>query len=231
MQIQWLGHSAFKIADGDTRILIDPFLNGNPKFTGDYAATIADATHVCLTHMHNDHFGDTMDILRRTKAKLVCLVEIADWVGGKLGTANVVDINFGGTAIVDGVAVSLVPAVHTSGLTMEDGTAVFGGVSAGLVIGVGDHTIYHMGDTTIFGDMALIDELHHPDIGIVPIGGHYTMDARIAALAVNRYFNFDTVLPCHYLTFPLLAQSADAFVAAVKGPNVLTPAPMETVEV
>ncbi|MCB1517276.1 MAG: metal-dependent hydrolase [Hyphomicrobiaceae bacterium] len=231
MQIQWLGHSAFKITDGETRVLIDPFLNGNPKFTGDYEATVADVTHVLLTHMHNDHFGDSMDILRKTKAKLVALVEIADWVGGKLGMDQIVDFNFGGTVEVEGIRVSLVPAVHTSGLTMEDGTAVFGGTSAGLIVEMGGHRIYHMGDTTIFGDMALIEELHHPDIGIVPIGGHFTMDAKVAALAVNRYFNFKIVLPCHYLTFPLLAQSADEFVEGVQGPKVLTLAPMESVEV
>ncbi len=232
MKIQWLGHSAFKITGDKTSVLIDPFLNGNPKFTGKIDEATKGISHVLLTHAHNDHFGDTLAILEKTGATLVAMVEIADFVSTAQPGAKVVGMNFGGTLHTDeGFAVSLVPAWHTSSLNLPDGRVINGGVPAGIVLGMDGHTLLHMGDTAIFSDMALINELHKPDIGIVPIGGHFTMDPKTAALAVNRFFDFRTVIPCHYLTFPLLAQSADAFVSGVTKGKVLTPAPMATVEI
>lgn len=230
MQIQYLGHSAFKLIGQDAVVLIDPFLNGNPSFTGDYETIIADVTHVCLTHMHNDHFGDTLDILKKTKAKLFAMVEIADWVEGQK-FENVVASNYGGTVDLGSITATLVPAWHTSGLTKPDGTHIPGGQSAGLIIEIDGQTVYHMGDTAIFGDMALIAELYDPDIGIVPIGGHYTMDAKTAALAVDRYFGMERVIPCHYATFGLLAPNADEFVAAVQSTKVEVMAPMSFLQI
>jgi len=232
MKIQWLGHSAFKFIGDTTSVLVDPFLTGNPKFTGTLDAACQGVSHVFLTHFHNDHFGDTIEVLKRTGATLVAMPEITDWVTGQDDGVSTVAMNMGGTyRTPEGVTVSPVQAFHSSSLTLAEGTGVYGGMPAGLVIGMDGHTLYHMGDTTIFSDMALINELHEPDIGIVPIGGHFTMDAKTAALAVNRYCRFKTVLPCHYLTFPVLAQSADDFVAGVEKAKVVTPAPMETVEV
>jgi len=232
MQIQWLGHSAFKLTGDGTSVLIDPFLTGNPKFSGSFDEAIEGVGYVFLTHMHNDHFGDTIDILQKTGATLIAVVEIADYVETTLKGAKVVGMNMGGTfATPEGVTVSPVQAFHSSSLTMPDGSARYGGNPAGLIIGMGGHTIYHLGDTAIFSDMALIDEIYKPDIGIVPIGGHFTMDAKTAALAVNRFFNFKTVIPCHYMTFPVLAQSAEEFIAGVNKGIVVTPAPMETIEV
>ena len=231
MKIQWLGHSAFKIIGENASVLIDPFLTGNPKFTGTVADAAAGVSHVLLTHAHNDHVGDTLGILDQTGATLVTMVELAGYIGTALHGAKSIGLNYGGTHYShDGLEISLVPAWHTSSYSAGDGSIIDGGMPAGIVLKMDGHTILHMGDTTIFSDMALINEIYQPDIGIVPIGGHYTMDAKIAAMAVNRYFDFKTVLPCHYLTFPLLAQSADEFVAAVTKGEVLTPAPMETVE-
>lgn len=230
MQIQYLGHSAFKLMGEQATVLIDPFLNGNPKFTGDYEETIKGVTHVCLTHMHNDHFGDTPDILKKTGAKLFAMVEIADYVEGKQG-GNIVASNYGGTVDLGGIRATLVPAWHTSALTREDGTNIFGGQPAGLIIEIDGQTVYHMGDTAIFGDMALIAELYDPDIGIVPIGGHYTMDARTAALACDRYFGFERVIPCHYATFGALAPNADEFVKAVQKVKVEAMAPMSVLQI
>lgn len=230
MQIQYLGHSAFKLIGKDAVVLIDPWLNGNPRFSGDYEEVIKDVTHICLTHMHNDHFGDTLDILKKTGAKLFALIEIADYVEGKQG-GDVVPTNFGGTVDLDGIKATLVPAVHTSGLTNDDGTTIFGGQPGGLIIEIDGQTVYHMGDTAIFGDMALIAELYDPDIGIVPIGGHFTMDARTAALAVDRYFGMERVIPCHYATFGVLAPNADEFAATVQSTKVEVMAPMSVLQI
>lgn len=230
MHINYLGHSAFKLVGENAVVLIDPFLNGNPSFSGNYDEVIADVTHVCLTHMHNDHFGDTLDILKKTKAKLFAMVEIADWVEGQK-FENIIASNYGGTVDLGGIKATLVPAWHTSGLTQPDGTHIPGGQPAGLIIEIDGQTVYHMGDTAIFGDMALIAELYDPDIGIVPIGGHYTMDAKTAALAVDRYFGFERVIPCHYATFGLLAPNADEFVAAVQKVKVEVMEPMSTLQI
>lgn len=231
MHIQWLGHSAFKLTSADTSILIDPFLTGNPKFTGDLDETIAGVSHILLTHAHNDHFGDTIQIMEKTGATLIAMAEIAGYVSRGLPGAKAVGMNMGGTFDAGGFTVSQVQAFHSSSYTTSDGEIIYGGMPAGLIIGMDGHRIYHMGDTAIFSDMALINDLHQPDIGIVPMGGHFTMDAKTAARAVNSYFNFAKVLPCHYLTFPMLAQSADEFAGAVKQAEVLTPAPMESVEI
>ena len=232
MKIQWLGHSAFKITGSRASVLIDPFLSGNPKFTGSIEEITDGVSHVLLTHAHGDHFGDTLAILEQTGASLITMVEIANYVSSRLPQADCVGMNFGGAYETGhGFSIALVPAWHTSSYTAPDGEVISGGVPAGIVLKMDGHTVLHMGDTTIFSDMALINEIHKPDIGIVPIGGHFTMDQQVAALAVNRYFDFDTVIPCHYLTFPLLAQSADEFVTGVTKGKVLTPAPMETVEI
>ncbi len=232
MKIQWLGHSAFKIIGEKTSVLIDPFLSGNPKFTGTLDEVGEGVSHILLTHAHNDHFGDTIELIKQTGATLVAIVELANHVKATLPDANVVGLNFGGSLETkDGFLVSLVPAWHSSTLTQPDGRVVNGGMPAGIVLGMDGHSIYHMGDTTIFSDMELVNELYDPDIGIVPIGGHFTMDAKMAAMAVNRYFEFLTVIPCHYMTFPLLAQSADEFAEAIETAEVLAPMPMETVEV
>ncbi len=232
MKIQWLGHAAFKIIGRETSVLIDPFLTGNPSFGGSLDEATDGVSHVLLTHAHNDHVGDTRTILERTGATVVAMVELASFIDAILPDAKVIGMNFGGTVSTpEGLTISLVPAWHSSSLNLPDGRVVSGGTPAGIVLGMDGHTLYHMGDTTLFSDMALINELYHPDIGIVPIGGHFTMDARMAALAVNRYFDFKTVLPCHYRTFPLLAQSADAFVAGVEKGTVLVPEPMETIEI
>lgn len=228
MQIQWLGHSAFKIVGSEASVLIDPFLSGNPRFSGSLDEACDGVTHVLVTHAHNDHLGDAVTIMQKTGATLVAMVEITDFVQTHHGMNSVVGMNIGGTLQQAGVAVSMVQAFHSSSYNLADGGRVYGGMPAGLIVEMDGHRIYHMGDTGIFSDMGLINELYRPDIGIVPIGGHYTMDARAAALAVNRYFDFETVIPCHYLTFPGLAQSADPFVAAVKKGRVLTPQPMET---
>lgn len=223
MKLTWYGHSAFRIEVGAARILIDPFLTGNPSWSGGWEGPAEGVTHVLLTHGHNDHFGDTLAILARTGAMLVANAEISDYVAGKNVVAydRINSANHGGTVDCGSFTTTLVNAVHSSAITQEDGTAIYLGNPAGLVLHFpDDRSLYHMGDTDIFGDMALINELHNPKIGIVPIGDRYTMGGAVAALACRRFFTFETVIPAHFATFPILDQSADKFSARLDGSGI-----------
>ncbi|MCJ8322366.1 MAG: metal-dependent hydrolase [Rhizobiales bacterium] len=222
MKFFWLGHSAFRIEFGDTVLIIDPFLNGNKcfadsQYAGDLAKATEGCTHVAITHGHNDHVGDALKIIENTGATLIANPEICQYLSGK-ATKDIKTCagNSGGTVDLGEFTLTFVQAVHSSSYTEADGTIVYLGNPNGFIINAKGATIYHMGDTDIFGDMELINRLYHPNIGIVPIGDVYTMGAQNAAFAVKKYFNFEMVIPCHYKTFPVLEQSADKFVNAMK---------------
>lgn len=223
MKLTWLGHSAFRIETGGAVILIDPFLRGNPKFKLDFGAATAGATHILLTHGHDDHVGDTVEIARTSGAEVISNFEVCMYVAAQ-GIGKINPGNTGGTIDCGDFSVSFTQALHSSA-TIVDGKPLYLGNPMGLVITPADGpSVYHMGDTDIFSDMALINELHHPKIGLVPVGDRFTMGARTAAEAVKRYFDFETVVPCHYGTFDLLAQNPSAFVAAVGAkPKVRVP--------
>jgi L-ascorbate metabolism protein UlaG (beta-lactamase superfamily) len=210
MKIIWLGHSAFRVEFGEARIMIDPFLSGSPSFDGDVEEVSRGATHVLLTHGHDDHVGDALAILTATGAQLVSNFEVCTWLGGQ-GIDNVNPGNHGGRVHCGPFTVAFVNALHSSGTT-QDGRSVYLGNPMGLIVKAdGEPTLYHMGDTDIFGDMALINEIHRPEIGIVPIGDRFTMGARTAALACRRFFDFRAIIPCHYGTFPIIDQTPQAF--------------------
>lgn len=217
MKITWFGHSAFGLEFGDKKILIDPFLAGNPSFEGqDKDAVIAGTTHVVLTHGHGDHLGDTTEIAEKTGAKIVANADICAWLGAK-GIKNLDPGNTGGTLMQDGFSVTFVQAQHSSAMLDEDGVSHDLGHSNGIVLHIdGEKSVYHMGDTDIFGDMALIQELHAPQIAMVPIGDRFTMGGAVAALACRRFFKFETIFPCHYATFPMVDQTADKFLGAME---------------
>ena len=212
MKITWFGHSAFRIEIGTSVLLIDPYLSENPVFTGSVADAARGVTHVALTHGHGDHTGDAAIICKDSGAVLIAVYELAMHMN-KQGARNLEPANTGGTIYTDDFDVTFVRADHSS--SSNDG--VYLGNPCGLVVRAKAQgkVLYHMGDTDIFGDMALIGELYRPDIGIVPIGDRFTMNGCTAALACRRYFNFSVILPCHYRTFPLLAQSADSFVQSM----------------
>jgi L-ascorbate metabolism protein UlaG (beta-lactamase superfamily) len=218
MDIRFLGHAAFELTEGDTRVLLDPFLTGNPK-----AAVSADEvnpTHIFLTHGHADHIGDTVDIAKRTGAQVVAITEVA----GELqedGVQNVSDPNLGGTVDFGNVSVRLVPAWHTS--TTPKGTV---NTPAGLVVKIGDTTVYHLGDTALFSDLALVKARDPIDVALMCIGGHYTMD-RIDAVAAAELVGAKQVIPCHYNTFPVLETDAEAFQNDVKASEVIVLDPGE----
>jgi L-ascorbate metabolism protein UlaG (beta-lactamase superfamily) len=207
MQIRFLGHAAFELTDGATKVLIDPFLTGNPKAA--VAADELDADAILLTHGHVDHFGDTVSIARRTGAHVVAIVEIANELSGG-GLANVHDPNLGGTVELDSCAVKLVPAWHTS--TTPKGTV---NTPAGLLVRIGGKTIYHLGDTALFSDLALVGAREPIDVALMCIGGHYTMD-RHDAVEAARLVGARQVIPCHYDTFPPIVTDAQAFKADVE---------------
>jgi L-ascorbate metabolism protein UlaG (beta-lactamase superfamily) len=208
MEIRFLGQSCFELSDGDTRLLIDPFLTGNPK-----AAASADEMQpdvIALTHGHADHLGDTVDIAKRTGATVVAIVELANEIAGD-GVESVRDPNFGGTETFAWGWIKLVPAWHTA--VSPAGTAH---MPAGLVIHMNGTTVYHLGDTCLFSDLKLAARRgDRIDVALVPIGGHYTMDRYDAVDAVELVAP-KTVIPCHYDTFPAIEADAQAFKADVE---------------
>jgi L-ascorbate metabolism protein UlaG (beta-lactamase superfamily) len=203
MDIRFLGHACFELSDGDTRVLIDPFLTGNPK--GAASADEVDPTHIFLTHGHSDHYGDIVDIAKRTGAQCVAIVELAGELGEQ-GVENVSDPNIGGTVEFDGgLSVRLTPAWHTS--TTPNGLV---NTPAGLVIGIGGNVVYHLGDTGLFSDLALPKQRDDIDVALMCIGGHYTMDRHDAVRAADLV-GAKQVIPCHYDTFPPIETDAQAF--------------------
>ena len=214
MEIRYHGHSCFELIDGDTTLLVDPFLSpNNPK--ADKTADEVNPTHIALTHGHADHVADVVAVAQRTGAQCVAMVEVANWLEGQ-GVENVSDPNLGGTVTFDGVSIKLVPAWHTNTVPGSDekpysaelGTPM--GVPAGLIIKMGGLTIYDAGDTCLFGDMELIGRRHHVDVALLPIGGHYTMDREDAAYAATL-IGAKRVIPIHYDTFPPIETDVEAF--------------------
>ena len=207
MEIRFLGHACFELTEGDTRVLVDPFLTGNPKAAVE--AGDVDPTHIFLTHGHADHIGDTVDIAKRTGAQTVAIVELANEIG-ESGVENVADPNIGGTVEFEGGWVRLTPAWHTA--VSPNGTPH---TPAGLVINLGGKTVYHLGDTGLFSDLSLPGKRDAIDVALMCIGGHYTMD-RHDAVTAAELVGAGTVIPCHYDTFPPIETDAEAFKSDVE---------------
>jgi len=221
MEVRFLGHACFELADGDATVLIDPFLTGNPKAA--ISAEDTAATTILLTHGHADHVGDVVSIAKRTGAPVVAITELA----GELGEegVDVRDPNLGGTIKFDWGWVKIVPAWHTS--TTPKGTY---NTPAGLLINFQDTIVYHLGDTCVFSDLQLVGKRAPIDIALMCIGGHYTMD-RVDAVDAAELIGAKTVIPCHYNTFPPIETDAQAFksdVESATSSNVVILDPGET---
>lgn len=219
LKITFHGHSCFELDDGQAKVLIDPFLApNNPAAL--VSADEIEVTHVLLTHGHADHMADAVAVAKRNSAACVAIVEIATWLAEQ-GIADVSDPNLGGTVRFDWGSVKLVQAFHTSTLpgpgerpySPTDGTVV--GQAGGLIVRIGGLTIYHTGDTALFGDLELIGRREQPDVAILPIGGHYTMDRHDAAYAAEL-IGAPTVIPCHFDTFEPIATDAVEFAREVE---------------
>ena len=227
MKLTWYGHAAFRVETDTARILIDPFFTGNPKFPEDKREEAVDGiTHIALTHGHGDHIGDSLQIAEQTGATVLGNYDLIQWLQAK-GLEKADFGNTGGTVSHEGFSMTWVQAFHSSGTVDDNGVAHHLGMPNGLVFHFETgESLYHMGDTDIFGDMALIEELHHPQVGIVPIGDRFTMGGAVAALACKRYFNFKTIIPCHYGTFPIIDETADSFVEAMDNSDAVKVAPI-----
>lgn len=207
MTMQWLGHASFHLQTAKgTSILIDPWLESNPSFPKNWKAPEKIDLVLC-THGHGDHIGDALSIDKKYHPTFVGIYELVAWLGSK-GAKKFVGMNIGGTHRFQDVEATLVEARHSSGIE-DGGKVIYAGEPAGFVIRVdGEPTIYHSGDTALFSDMKLIRELYAPEIACLPIGDHYTMGPRAAALAAE-FVGCEKVIPIHYGTFPQLTGTPD----------------------
>jgi L-ascorbate metabolism protein UlaG (beta-lactamase superfamily) len=210
VELLYYGHSAFRLDSGDTAVLIDPFISGNPLATID--ASEVDAPTIILTHAHNDHVGDTVEIAKRNGSRVIATAELANWLGSQ-GVSGAWGGNHGGTVAFDGGTTKFVPAWHTSSYT-HNGTVVAPGVPAGHVVRFGGKTVYFAGDTCLFLDMQLIGD-EGLDVAVLPIGDNFTMGPQDAVRAA-KLLNAKVVVPCHYNTFPPIEQDPARFKAEVE---------------
>lgn len=203
----WLGHSAFKLeSPSGKNIFIDPFLSQNP-ITPDAFKTTKEADYILLTHGHEDHVGDTLDIANETGCKVVAQVELSNLLKKHgLKDDQGIEFNKGGTISFEDFSVTLVSANHSSSFRGE-----YAGAAGGLVISFEDDlTFYHLGDTNIFADLEFYGELYQPDVIAVPMGDYYTMGPREAALCCEL-INAEFAVPIHYGTFPVLIGNPGEF--------------------
>ncbi|MCU9848794.1 metal-dependent hydrolase [Defluviimonas sp. WL0024] len=222
MQITWLGHSGFRIEIEGAVLLVDPWVTGNPSFPEKRRAeAVAGATHILLTHGHGDHASNAVAIAKEAGIPIACIHELSVVFGAE--GVEAVGFGKGGTVDLSGAKVTMVNACHSSSIDFAGGLPQPAGSEAGFMIAGEGHVIYVSGDTDVMADMGWMGEYHKPDIGILCAGGHYTMDMKAAAWAAKKFFAFKTVIPCHYKTFPILAQSADELKAGLSGVEVIEP--------
>jgi L-ascorbate metabolism protein UlaG (beta-lactamase superfamily) len=224
--LTWLGHASFRLdTPGGKRVYIDPWLE-NPKCP-DAEKEPERVDVIALTHGHSDHVGQTLELWEKFKPKVVAMLELRDWLDEQgLEPDMALGPNKGGTVAVEGIRITLTDAKHSS--SANDGRYL--GEPTGLVLELEDgFKIYFAGDTCVFGDMQLISRIYEPDVAVLPIGDHFTMGPREAAVALEL-LGISRCVPCHYGTFPLLTGTPDELRRLAPGVEILSPEPGETVE-
>jgi L-ascorbate metabolism protein UlaG (beta-lactamase superfamily) len=225
-RITWLGHATALVQTAKgTNILIDPFIAHNPKYPQDFTLP-EKIDYILLTHGHGDHISDAAPVAKKHGSTVVAIYELADYIAGQ-GVQKTIGMNLGGTVELADVAATLVDAKHSSGAEDDKGVH-YVGVAGGFVLEVAEGPVlYHAGDTCVFGDMQLIRDLYKPQVAMLPIGGHYTMGPKEAALAC-RLLAPKVVLPIHWGTFPPLKGTPEQLAALVEpGVNVVSWRPGE----
>ena len=204
MRLTWLGHASWRLEIEDAVILIDPWIEGNPSFPAERRAeALAGATHLLISHGPFDHAAEAVAIAQERGIPAVGIFDLMQYWEGAHGIATI-GFNKGGTVDLGGAQVTMVAACHSSSFAGPDGAPVYAGREAGYMIAGDGKVLYHSGDTDIMADMEWMGDLHKPDIGILSVGGHFTMDPARAAYAAKRWFDFDTIICSHYRSFPML---------------------------
>lgn len=218
LKLTWLGHATFRAHTTDGKVVIfDPFLKTNPKCP-DNEKTQKQADYLVITHGHSDHTADAVELARAHKSKVVAMIELCAWLNRK-GIETCLPMNKGGTQQVDKLKVTMVHAEHSSSVE-DDGQLIYTGDPAGIIVQFENGVkIFHAGDTCVFGDMALIHELYQPDLALLPIGDHFTMGPKEAAVAC-RLLKPKAVVPMHYGTWPLLTGTPEAFKKELTGQKI-----------
>lgn len=215
MQVSYHGHSIIKIVTNGTTILIDPFINGNGLT--DLKVESENPDVILLTHGHNDHVGDTVELAKKNNALVVAPNELADYLGWQ--GCNVHNMHIGGAHEFEFGKVKFTQAFHGSSYVTENKEIIYTGMPSGILFTAEGKTIYHAGDTALFGDMELIGKRHPIDVAFLPIGDNFTMGPEDAAYAVTL-LKPKIVVPIHYNTFPPITQNPDEFAKLVEGAEV-----------